>query len=115
MSANSIILACVTTYLLSELNRYLFERSDFKSDVSTNSTKQAMPQFDFTTLFSVTASVGLCWAVYYSFFSVNLLSEIVMLAKFRTKLSEQNSSNALNNVSLPGVFLYKNLVKSTKK
>ena len=115
MSTNSIILANVLILPAIGIEPIPYKRSDFKSDVSTNFTKQAMPQFDYTTLFSVTASVGLCWAVYYSFFSITLLSEIIILAKFRTKLSEQSFASNLNNVSLPGIFLYKNLIKFTKK
>ena len=70
-----------------------------------------MPQFDFTTLFSVTISVAICWSVYYSFFSVNLLSEIVVLSKFRTKLSETGVNSSIKNLSLPSVFIYKSIVK----
>ena len=74
-----------------------------------------MPQFDFTTLFSVTVSVGLCWAVYYSFFSITLLSDIVVLTKFRGKVYAQNLQKSLKGVVLPSIFLYKSLVlKSTK-
>lgn len=74
-----------------------------------------MPQFDFTTIFSVIASVGLCWGVYYSFFSINLLSEVAILNKFRNKLYKQNTFNKIKNVVLPSIFLYKVLVKKQQK
>ena len=69
-----------------------------------------MPQFDSTTLFSVTFSVAICWAIYYSFFSINLLSEVIIVSKFRTKLSEVGTKR-LKNLELPGIFIYKKLVK----
>ena len=71
-----------------------------------------MPQFDFTTISVVTTSVCLCVSISYSFFSILLLSEIVILSKFRNKLSGKNTKNLLNDVSIPGVLVYKSIVKS---
>ena len=73
-----------------------------------------MPQFDFTTIFSVTFSAAIGWAIYYSFFSIKLLSEVTILSKFRTKLSEVGTES-LKNLELPVIFIYKKLIKISKK
>ena len=67
-----------------------------------------MPQFDFVLLFSITFSLYVCWIVYYSFFSLTLFSEILIIAKFRAKLSNLLAIKGLNKVSLPSFFLYRN-------
>ena len=122
MSTNSIILAFLKLcYLLSDLNRYLTQDQILSLTclpippsrlTNLNAVFFKMPQFDFTTISVVTTSVCLCVSISYSFFSILLLSEIVILSKFRNKLSGKNTKNLLNDVSIPGVLVYKSIVKS---
>jgi len=66
-----------------------------------------MPQFDFATLFSVTASLTISCYMYYSFFSLNLLPEILILSKFRTKAASKASKLIVTEISLPNFLVYK--------
>lgn len=70
-----------------------------------------MPQFDFTTLFSVTFSFFIFWVTYYSFFSISLFSEVLVISKFRSKVNHQGSKIILKDLYAPILFLYKGLVK----
>ena len=118
MSTNSIILA-KQNYSLSDLNRYSEIESDFKSDVSTNSTKRAkrffsIPQLDFSTLSTVLFSSLIIGVVYYSFIALQLLPDIITVLKFRAKkLFKENSLN-LNLVFLPNLFSYSVVVQKKK-
>ena len=70
-----------------------------------------MPQFDFSTLFTVLFSLLICSFFYYSFIALNLMPEIISIAKFRVKsLLKENSSN-LSNLFLPNLASYSKAVK----
>nr|QYB22887.1 ATPase subunit 8 [Nitzschia ovalis] len=76
--------------------------------------KRQIPQLDFSTLSVVLFSLLVSAVVYYSFFSVQLLPDVITVLKFRTKkLFKENSLN-LNSVFLPNLFSY-NVVVQKKK
>jgi hypothetical protein len=82
MSTNSIILAKL---LATGLEPVLLKEPDFKSDVSTTSTKRAMAQFDIMVLFNTMWVLSLTLLLNYALLMNILIPVFFELRKFTFK------------------------------
>ena len=73
-----------------------------------------MPQIDVTTLSVIIISSWLSTLMYYNLFSINILSEVVTLSKFRSKIVKVNSGDNLRSSFIPTILTYQNIIKHTK-
>jgi hypothetical protein len=97
MSTNSIILVLrLFFYSLSDLNRYSFKESDFKSDVYTNSTKRALnisffiPQFDFITIGAQVFGLLITLYFFYYYSISTVIQYFIEIKKIRNKKLDKN-------------------------
>jgi hypothetical protein len=93
MSTNSIILVVYKYLLVIGLEPILLKESDFKSDVSTNSTKRAinMAQFDPLIIFPLLWSLTFVLFLYY-----NMSLQILIPTFFGTKKFREKKINLAN-------------------
>ena len=80
------------------MNRYSIKEPDFKSDVSTNSTKRALqnlyyiPQFDLLTLGSQLFGLLISLYLFYYYSISTSISNFIEIKKFRTKKINKNTN-----------------------
>lgn len=66
-----------------------------------------MPQLDNSIVFSILFSSVPIIIVYYKFFAVDLLTEVVVLKKFRVK---KTKTFRLKNIAAPNLEIYRKLL-----
>ena len=107
------------------MNRYSIKESDFKSDVSTNFTKQAdkktflflIPQFDILTIGAQIFGLLVSLFFYYYYTITTTIPYFIEIKKFRTKKlnkttkSIKNIETDLNNNLWLINYSYKNFLK----
>ena len=82
------------------MNRYSkLKESDFKSDVSTNSTKRAykyIPQFDLLTIGSQTFGLLISLSFFYYYCVTKSISNFIEIKKLRSKKLLKNYKSAVD-------------------